>query len=112
MARYVAKNIVASGLADRCEVQLAYAIGVSEPVSVHVDTEGTGKVDDARLCELVREHFPLTPGGIIEHLKLRRPVFKQTSAGGHFGRDGEGFTWEQTDKADALAAAAEATAAV
>ena len=112
MARYVAKNIVASGLADRCEVQLAYAIGVTEPVSVHVDSEGTGKIDDARLCELVREHFPLTPGGIIEHLKLRRPIFKQTTAGGHFGRDEEGFTWEQTDKADALAAAAEATAAV
>jgi S-adenosylmethionine synthetase len=112
MARYVAKNIVASGLAERCEVQLAYAIGVSEPVSVHVDTEGTGKIDDARLCELIREHFPLTPGGIIEHLQLRRPVFKQTASGGHFGRDGEGFTWERTDKAEALAAAAEAAAAV
>jgi S-adenosylmethionine synthetase len=112
MARYVAKNIVASGLAERCEVQLAYAIGVVEPVSVHVDTEGTGKIEDARLCELVREIFPLTPRGIIEHLKLRRPVFKPTSSGGHFGRDGEGFTWERTDKAKALAAAAQATAAV
>ena len=111
MARYVAKNIVASGLADRCEVQLAYAIGVTEPVSVHVDSEGTGKIEDARLCELVREHFPLTPGGIIEYLKLRRPIFKQTTAGGHFGRVGEAFTWEQTDKADALAAAAETAAA-
>ncbi len=110
MARYVAKNIVASGLAERCEVQLAYAIGVTEPVSVHVDTEGTGKIDDGQLCELVREHFPLTPAGIINHLKLRRPIFKETSAGGHFGREGDGFTWEKTDKAKALAAAAESTA--
>ncbi len=108
MARYVAKNIVASGLADRCEVQLAYAIGVTEPVSVHVDTEGTGKIDDARLCELVREQFPLTPAGIIEHLQLRRPIFRATTAGGHFGR--EEFSWEKTDKADALAAAASAGA--
>jgi S-adenosylmethionine synthetase len=99
-------------LADRCEVQLAYAIGVTEPVSVHVDTEGTGKIDDSRLCELVRDHFPLTPGGIIEHLQLRRPIFKQTTAGGHFGREGDGFTWERTDKAEALAAAAQAAAAV
>jgi len=106
MARYVAKNIVASGLAERCEVQLAYAIGVTDPVSVRVDTEGTGKVDDNRLCELVREHFPLTPSGIIRHLDLRRPVFQATSAGGHFGRDGDGFTWEKTDKAEALAEAA------
>jgi S-adenosylmethionine synthetase len=110
MARYVAKNIVASGLAERCEVQLAYAIGVVEPVSVHVDSEGTGKIDDAQLCELVREHFPLTPQGIIEHLQLRRPIYKETSAGGHFGRQGEGFTWEKTDKAEALAAAAGAAA--
>lgn len=110
MARYVAKNIVASGLAERCEVQLAYAIGVVEPVSVNVDTEGTGTIDDSVICELVREHFPLTPKGIIEHLKLRRPVFKETSAGGHFGRTGDGFTWEKTDKAEALAAAAGAVA--
>jgi len=110
MARYVAKNIVASGLAERCEVQLAYAIGVTEPVSVHVDTEGTGKIDDVQLCALVREHFPLTPAGIIEHLQLRRPVFKETSAGGHFGREGDAFTWEKTDKAEALAAAAAAVA--
>lgn len=110
MARYVAKNIVASGLAERCEVQLAYAIGVTEPVSVHVDTEGTGKIDDAQLCGLVREHFPLTPAGIIDHLQLRRPIFKQTTAGGHFGRSGDAFTWEKTDKADALASAAEAAA--
>ncbi|MEM8665923.1 MAG: methionine adenosyltransferase [Planctomycetota bacterium] len=110
MARYVAKNIVASGLAERCEVQLAYAIGVTEPVSVHVDTEGTGKIDDTQLCDLVREHFPLTPAGIIEHLQLRRPVFKETTAGGHFGRSGDSFTWEETDKAEALAAAAGALA--
>ena len=110
MARYVAKNIVASGLAERCEVQLAYAIGVTEPVSVHVDTEGTGTIDDANLCQLVRNHFPLTPAGIIEHLQLRRPVFRQTTAGGHFGREGDGFTWEKTDKADALAEAAGAVA--
>ena len=111
MARYVAKNIVASGLADRCEVQLAYAIGVSEPVSVCVDTEGTGKIDDARLCELVREVFPLTPAGIIKHLDLRRPIYRKTAAGGHFGRNEPEFTWERTDKARELAKAAEATAA-
>ncbi len=110
MARYVAKNIVASGLADRCEVQLAYAIGVTEPVSVHVDTEGTGKIDDEKLCQLVRQHFPLTPKGIIDHLKLRRPVFKVTTAGGHFGREGDTFTWEKTDKAEELAAAVGAVA--
>ena len=86
MARHVAKNIVAAGLADRCEVQLAYAIGVSEPVSVHVDTDGTGRVDDERICELVRELFPLTPGGIIKYLDLRRPIYRKTAAGGHFGR--------------------------
>lgn len=111
MARYVAKNIVAAGLAERCEVQLAYAIGVTEPISVHVDTQGTGKVDDGRLCDLVRDHFPLTPGGIIDHLQLRRPVFRPTTAGGHFGRQGETFTWEKTDKADALAKAAGVEAA-
>ncbi len=103
MARYVAKNIVASGLAERCEVQLAYAIGVSEPVSVNVDTEGTGVIDNETLCKLVRETFRLTPSGIIEHLQLRRPVFKETSAGGHFGREGDAFTWEKTDKAEILA---------
>jgi S-adenosylmethionine synthetase len=105
MARYVAKNIVAAGLADRCEVQLAYAIGVSEPVSVHVDTQGSGKLDDATLCKLIREHFPLSPSGIIKHLDLRRPIYSPTAAGGHFGRTGEGFTWEKTDKADVLAKA-------
>ncbi len=108
MARHVAKNIVAAGLADRCEVQLAYAIGVSEPVSVHVDTEGTGRVEDQRLCELVREFFPLTPRGIIDYLDLRRPIYRRTAAGGHFGRDG--FSWEQTDRAPALAEAAAAAA--
>jgi S-adenosylmethionine synthetase len=108
MARYVAKNIVASGLADRCEVQLAYAIGVSEPVSIRVDTEGTGKIEDERLCDLIRETFPLTPRGIIEHLGLRRPIYRKTAAGGHFGR--EGFAWEKTDKAVALAEAAGAGA--
>jgi S-adenosylmethionine synthetase len=110
MARHVAKNIVAAGLADRCEVQLAYAIGVSEPVSVNVDTEGTGKVEDERLCEVVREFFPLTPRGIIEYLELRKPIFRKTAAGGHFGRDG--FSWEKTDKAAKLAQAAKAGAAV
>jgi S-adenosylmethionine synthetase len=108
MARYVAKNIVAADLADRCEVQLAYAIGVTEPVSVHVDTQGTGKVADDELTKLVREHFPLTPAGIIEHLDLRRPIFKATTSGGHFGRDE--FSWEKTDKAEALASAAGAAA--
>lgn len=109
MARYVAKNIVAAGLADRCEVQLAYAIGVTEPVSVHVDTAGSGKIDDERLRDLIRENFPLTPRGIIEHLDLRRPIFRRTAAGGHFGRDE--FPWEKTDKAAALADAAGTAAA-
>ncbi|HEY4235493.1 MAG TPA: methionine adenosyltransferase [Lacipirellulaceae bacterium] len=111
MARYVAKNIVASGLADRCEVQLAYAIGVSEPVSVYIDTEGTGRIDDTRICELVREIFPLTPSGIIKYLNLRRPIYRKTAAGGHFGRSEPEFTWEKTDKAKQLARAAEATTA-
>jgi S-adenosylmethionine synthetase len=108
MARYVAKNIVAAGLADRCEVQLAYAIGVAEPVSVRVDTFGTGKVSEPQLIELVRENFKLTPKGIIESLNLRRPVFKKTAAYGHFGRSGDSFTWEATDKAEALKAGAKA----
>lgn len=105
MARYIAKNIVAAGLADRCEVQLAYAIGVSEPVSVYVDTQGSGKIDDGKLCSLIRDHFPLSPSGIIDHLRLQRPVFRVTAAGGHFGRQGETFTWEKTDKVDELARA-------
>jgi S-adenosylmethionine synthetase len=108
MARYVAKNIVAAGLADRCEVQLAYAIGVAEPVSVRVDTFGTGKISEPRLIELVRENFKLTPKGIIEGLNLRRPIFKKTAAYGHFGRKGDTFTWEATDKAAALKAGAQA----
>ncbi len=104
MARHVAKNIVASGLADRCEVQLAYAIGVSDPVSVKVDTEGTGKVSDEELCDLVRKVFPLKPRGIIDYLELRRPIYRKTAAGGHFGR--EGFPWEKTHRAEELAKAA------
>jgi len=102
MCRYIAKNIVASGLADRCEVQLAYAIGVAQPVSVLVDTFGTGKVSEERLEQLVRENFQLTPKGIIESLKLRRPIYKKTAAYGHFGRNDPDFTWEATDKAAAL----------
>ena len=108
MARHVAKNIVAAGLADRCEIQLAYAIGVSEPVSVHVDTDGTGKLDDRRLCEIARELFPFTPSGIIRYLNLRRPIYRLTAAGGHFGRSEPQFTWEQTDRAAELAQAAKA----
>ena len=105
MARYVAKNIVAAGLADRCEVQLAYAIGVAEPVSILVDTFGTGTVDDAKIEEAVRVTFKLTPKGIIETLDLRKPIFKKTAAYGHFGRTEDSFTWERTDKAEALKAA-------
>jgi S-adenosylmethionine synthetase len=103
MARYIAKNIVAAGLADRAEVQLAYAIGVAEPVSVRVDTFGTGKVGEAKLTELVRKNFSLNPKGIIESLNLRRPIYQKTAAYGHFGRTEPEFTWEATDKAAALA---------
>ncbi len=106
MARYVAKNIVASGLASRVEVQLAYAIGVAEPVSVMVNTFGTGLVEEDRLTELVRNNFKLTPKGMIKSLNLRRPVYRQTAAFGHFGRSGKGFTWEVADKAEALRAEA------
>jgi len=106
MARYIAKNIVAAGLATRCEVQLAYAIGVAEPVSVMVDTFGTGVADGARLTELVRSNFQLTPRAIIDTLQLRRPIYRKTAAFGHFGRTGESFTWEATDKAEALRAGA------
>jgi S-adenosylmethionine synthetase len=102
MARYVAKNLVAAGLATRCEVQLAYAIGVAEPVSVMVHTFGTGVFEEERLVELVREQFPLTPKGMIEHLKLRQPIYRKTAAFGHFGRTEPSFTWEATDKAGAL----------
>ena len=104
MARYVAKNVVASGLAERCMVQLAYAIGVAEPVSVFIDTFGTGQISDDRIGELVREHFKLTPRGIIESLDLRRPIYRKTAAFGHFGRTEPEFTWERTDKAAALSA--------
>jgi S-adenosylmethionine synthetase len=110
MARYVAKNIVASGLADRCEVQLAYAIGVAEPVSVMVDTFGTGKIEAERLVELIRANFSLTPKGMIDSLKLRRPIYRKTAAFGHFGRTEDTFTWEATDKAAALKEAGMATA--
>jgi S-adenosylmethionine synthetase len=111
MARYVAKNIVAAGLAQRCEVQLAYAIGVAEPVSVMVNTFGTGSVSEERLTELVRSNFNLTPKGMIETLKLRRPVYRKTAYYGHFGRTEDTFTWEATDKAKALKEAAATAAA-
>ncbi len=111
MARYVAKNLVASGLATKAEVQLAYAIGVAEPVSVNVNTFGTGKVDDARLADLVRETFALTPAGMIKHLNLRRPIYRKTAAFGHFGRTEDTFTWEATDRAEALREGAQLTAA-
>ena len=110
MARYVAKNVVASGLAEKCEVQLAYAIGVSEPVSVHVDTFGTGQIPDIQIASLVRKTFPLTPSGIIKHLDLRRPIYQKTASGGHFGRSEPEFTWEKTDKKEALRQAAGAMA--
>jgi S-adenosylmethionine synthetase len=106
MARYIAKNIVAAGLADRCMVQLAYAIGVADPVSVYVNTEGTGRVSDGALSKLVRDNFELTPRGIIESLNLRRPIYKATAAYGHFGRSEDSFSWEKTDKSEALRASA------
>ena len=106
MARYIAKNCVAAGLADRVQVQLAYAIGVAEPVSVLVETFGAGKIDEVKISSLVREHFELTPKGIIKSLDLRRPIYRQTAAFGHFGRTEPEFTWEHTDKADALRTAA------
>jgi S-adenosylmethionine synthetase len=113
MARYIAKNLVAAGLAERCEVQLAYAIGVAEPVSVLVDTFGTSKLHESELVQLVRKNFQLTPKGIIESLKLRRPIYRKTAAYGHFGRTNEpDFTWEATDKADALREQAYAKAEV
>ena len=106
MARHVAKNIVAAGLADECEVQLAYAIGVADPVSVHVETNGTHKVAKEKIVALVREHFKLTPLGIIEYLKLRRPIYRKTASGGHFGRNDADFSWEATNKAADLKQAA------
>lgn len=110
MARYIAKNIVASGLADKCTVQLAYAIGVAEPVSVLVDTHGTGTIDDDRISEIVKDNFTLNPKGIIETLDLRRPIYKATARFGHFGRKNDEFSWEKTDKAEALRSAAEKAA--
>jgi len=106
MARYVAKNIVAAHLANRCEIQLAYAIGVAEPVSIHVNTYGTGKLPDSKLAEIVRRVFPLTPRGIIKHLDLRRPIYRKTASGGHFGRNDPDFTWERVDQVEALRQAA------
>jgi S-adenosylmethionine synthetase len=106
MARYVAKNIVAAKLADRCLVQLAYAIGVADPVSVMVDTKGTSMVSEQALAEMVRKSFDLTPRGIIEELNLRRPIYKATASYGHFGREEDGFSWEKSDKALALRNAA------
>ena len=107
MARYIAKNVVAAGLADRCQVQLAYAIGVADPVSVYVDCFGTAKIDEGKLSEIIRANFELTPKGIISSLDLRRPIYQMTAAFGHFGRtDAQGFTWERTDKAAKLRAAA------
>jgi len=102
MARYIAKNLVAAGLADRCEVQLAYAIGVPDPVSILVDTFNTGKIPQQKLINLVREFFPMTPKGIIDHLKLRRPIYRKTAAYGHFGRSEPEFTWERTDLAEKI----------
>ena len=104
MARYIAKNIVAAGLAEKVELQVAYAIGVAEPVSVMVDTMGTATVDESRLVDAVRQIFPLTPKGIIEYLDLRRPIYRKTAAFGHFGRTEPEFTWEQTNKAADLKA--------
>ena len=104
MARYIAKNIVAARLADLCQVQLSYAIGIAEPVSIYVDTRGTARVDADRIEPLVRRFFPMTPKGIINHLKLRRPIYEKTAAHGHFGRPG--FSWEKTDMAAKLARAA------
>ena len=109
MARYVAKNLVAAELADKLEVQLAYAIGVADPVSVHVETFGTGRISDREIEELVQQTFPLNPLGIIEHLDLRRPIYRPTAAYGHFGRSG--FSWEETDKADELRGAVASGAA-
>jgi S-adenosylmethionine synthetase len=107
-ARYVAKNIVAAGLAERCEIQVSYAIGVAEPTSISVRTFGTGKISDARMTELIRENFDLTPYGILQMLDLIRPIYQPTAAYGHFGREDIDVTWENTDKADALRGAAAA----
>ena len=104
--RYVAKNIVAAGLADRCEIQISYAIGVAEPTSIAVDCLGTGHISDDKIVELVREHFDLRPKGLVEMLDLKRPIYRKTAAYGHFGREEPEFTWEKTDKAELLRKAA------
>jgi S-adenosylmethionine synthetase len=101
-ARYVAKNVVAAGLADNCEIQLAYAIGVADPVSIGIETNGTNKIDESKIVELIRKHFDLTPKGMIEMLNLRRPIYQATSSYGHFGREEKEFTWERTDRAEDL----------
>jgi S-adenosylmethionine synthetase len=106
MARYIAKNVVAAGLSDVCEIQLSYAIGVARPLSIHVDTEGTAHIKEEKIARLIGDHFPLTPAAIIKHLKLKRPIYKETARNGHFGRIGPGFTWERTDKAAELRRAA------
>ena len=102
MARYIAKNLVAAGIADRCEVQLSYAIGIPEPVSIFVDTYGTGRLPEKELEKIITDNFPLTPRGMIDALSLRRPIFAKTASYGHFGREIPEFTWEKTDKANAL----------
>lgn len=102
ISRYIAKNIVAAGIADKVEVQLAYAIGVPEPVSILVDTYGTGRIEEEAIAKLIRKNFNLTPKGIIDYLRLRRPIFKKTAAYGHFGKNDPDFTWEKTDKAETL----------
>ena len=107
MARYVAKNIVAAGLADACEIQLSYAIGVADPISVFVNTEGTANISEQKITEFVRKLFPLTPKGMTAHLKLARPIYAETSHGGHFGRNHPNFTWEKTDMVDKLRKAAQ-----
>jgi S-adenosylmethionine synthetase len=106
-ARYVAKNLVAAGIAERCEIQLSYAIGVAEPTSISVETFGTGKVSNGKIVELIRDHFELRPKGLIKMLDLIKPIYKDTAAYGHFGREDLDLSWEKTDKADALKAAAD-----
>jgi S-adenosylmethionine synthetase len=100
--RYVAKNIVAAGIADKCEIQISYAIGVAEPTSINVNTFGTGKISDDRIVTLIREHFDLKPKGLIDMLDLKRPIYRETAAYGHFGREDVDFPWERTDKVDLL----------
>jgi S-adenosylmethionine synthetase len=110
MARYIAKNVVASGLADQCEIQISYAIGVAQPISVFVNTSGTGKLSDDEILELVKKNFDMRPKAIIDHLQLLRPIYRKTAVFGHFGRDDPDFTWERTDKAEELGKALKSTA--